>query len=56
MSIDNVTGAASIRRMWTPETLLAVALIFILAGFVKGVAGLGLPTVAIALMAVPRSG
>jgi uncharacterized protein len=38
--------------MWTPETLLAVGLIFILAGFVKGVAGLGLPTVAIALMAV----
>jgi uncharacterized protein len=38
--------------MWTPETLLAVGLIFVLAGFVKGVAGLGLPTVAIALMAV----
>ena len=38
--------------MWTPETLLAVALIFTFAGFVKGVAGLGLPTIAIALMAV----
>jgi uncharacterized membrane protein YfcA len=38
--------------MWTPETLVAVALIFTLAGFVKGVAGLGLPTIAIALMAV----
>lgn len=38
--------------MWTPEALLAVALVFIFAGFVKGVAGLGLPTVAIALMAV----
>jgi uncharacterized protein len=38
--------------MWTPDTLLAVGLIFILAGFVKGVAGLGLPTIAIALMAV----
>jgi uncharacterized protein len=38
--------------MWTPETLVAVAVIFILAGFVKGVAGIGLPTVAIALMAV----
>jgi uncharacterized protein len=37
--------------MWTPETLLAVGLIFMLAGFVKGVAGLGLPTIAIALMA-----
>lgn len=38
--------------MWTPETLIIVVLIFILAGFVKGVTGLGLPTVAIALMAV----
>jgi uncharacterized protein len=38
--------------MWTPETVIAVALIFSLAGFVKGVAGLGLPTIAIALMAV----
>jgi uncharacterized protein len=38
--------------MWTLETLLAVTLIFTLAGFVKGVAGLGLPTIAIALMAV----
>jgi uncharacterized protein len=37
--------------MWTPEILLAVGLIFVLAGFVKGVAGLGLPTIAIALMA-----
>lgn len=38
--------------MWTPETLVAVAIIFTLAGFVKGFAGLGLPTIAIALMAV----
>ena len=45
-------GPPQVGRMWTPETLLAVALIFILAGFVKGVAGLGLPTIAIALMAV----
>ena len=27
--------------MWTLETLGAVAVIFLLAGFVKGVAGLG---------------
>ena len=47
-----LAGALQVRRMWTPETLLAVGLIFILAGFVKGVAGLGLPTIAIALMAV----
>lgn len=32
--------------------LVVVAVIFVLAGFVKGVTGLGLPTVAIALMAV----
>ena len=38
--------------MWTPETVMAVAIIFTFAGFVKGVAGLGLPTIAIALMAV----
>lgn len=37
--------------MWTPESLVVVGLIFTLAGFVKGVAGIGLPTVAIALMA-----
>lgn len=37
--------------MPTPEFLLAVLAIFLVAGLVKGIAGLGLPTVAIALMA-----
>jgi uncharacterized protein len=50
-AIDIAARRTSCRRMWTPEALLAVALIFIFAGFVKGVAGLGLPTIAIALMA-----
>ncbi len=36
--------------MWTPETLAVVATAFLLAGFVKGVVGLGLPTVALALL------
>jgi uncharacterized protein len=38
--------------MWTPEMLIVTALIFALGGIVKGVAGIGLPTVAIALMAI----
>lgn len=38
--------------MWTPEILILTAVIFTLGGIVKGVAGIGLPTVAIALMAV----
>src|ERR1700754_2753367 len=33
------------------STLLTVAAVFLLAGFVKGVIGLGLPTVAIGLLA-----
>ncbi|MEQ8654803.1 MAG: TSUP family transporter [Kiloniellales bacterium] len=36
--------------MWSPETLLMLAAIFLLAGGVKGVVGLGLPTVSLALM------
>ncbi len=36
--------------MWTPETLAIIIVTFILAGFVKGVTGLGLPTVALALL------
>ncbi len=36
--------------MWTPETLVVVTATFLIAGFVKGVAGLGLPTVALALL------
>jgi hypothetical protein len=34
------------------EFLLAIFLIFLLGGLVKGIAGIGLPTVAIALMAI----
>lgn len=36
--------------MWTPETLAVIAATFLLAGFVKGVVGLGLPTVSLALL------
>lgn len=36
--------------MWTPEILAIVAAAFLLAGFIKGVVGLGLPTVALALL------
>jgi len=32
--------------MLEPLSLAAIALIFVLAGFVKGVVGLGLPTIA----------
>ena len=35
----------------TLSTLIAIAFVFLLAGFVKGVIGLGLPTVAIGLLA-----
>ena len=45
------SGPPQVARMWTPEILVAVFLIFLFAGFVKGVAGLGLPTIAIAMMA-----
>ena len=37
--------------MWSPEILVATALIFLLGGIVKGVSGIGLPTVTIVLMA-----
>ena len=36
--------------MWTPESLVVIIFTFVLAGFVKGVTGLGLPTVAVALL------
>lgn len=36
--------------MWTPENLTIISLTFVLAGLVKGVIGLGLPTVALALL------
>jgi uncharacterized membrane protein YfcA len=38
--------------MWTLDLLLLVAAVFVLAGFVKGVIGLGLPTVVLALLTV----
>lgn len=37
--------------MWSPDMLILVSLIFVVGGFVKGVVGIGLPTVAIALSA-----
>lgn len=36
--------------MWTPDVLVLATAVFLLAGFVKGVVGLGLPTVALALL------
>ena len=36
--------------MWSPETIALVAVTFLIAGLVKGVVGLGLPTVALALL------
>lgn len=38
--------------MWQPETLILLSCTFALAGFVKGVVGLGLPTVSLALLTV----
>ena len=35
-----------------PSTLLLVCLVFVLAGFAKGIIGLGLPTIAMGLLAV----
>ncbi|MBM3526405.1 MAG: hypothetical protein FJX57_25930 [Alphaproteobacteria bacterium] len=40
--------------MFEPSTILAVIAIFLLAGAVKGVIGIGLPTVSLALLAVAR--
>jgi hypothetical protein len=37
--------------MWTPESLAIIAVTFLLAGSVKGVIGLGLPTVSLAILA-----
>jgi len=37
--------------MWTAEFLIIATLTFLFAGFVKGVIGIGLPTITIALMA-----
>jgi uncharacterized membrane protein YfcA len=38
--------------MWSTETLIIVGGTFLLAGFVKGVIGLGVPTVSLALLTV----
>src|SRR5580700_6636702 len=46
-------GSVNVRRMMHPEPLLLlIAAVFLLAGFVKGVVGLGLPTVSMGLLAV----
>ncbi len=39
--------------MWTPEILALIAVTFVAAGFVKGVIGLGLPTVTLAMLTLP---
>ena len=36
--------------MWSPETLILIAAVFTFAGFVKGIVGLGMPTVSLALL------
>lgn len=37
--------------MWSPDFLVLAAAVFLFAGFVKGVIGIGLPTIAVALLA-----
>lgn len=39
--------------MWSIETLALLTAVFLLAGCVKGIVGLGLPTVSLALMTIP---
>ena len=36
--------------MWSPEIIAEISMVFLLAGFVKGVVGLGLPTVSLGLL------
>ena len=36
--------------LWSPESVAIVATVLLLAGFVKGVVGLGLPTVSLGLL------
>ncbi len=38
--------------MWSPETLIFITVVFLIAGVVKGVVGMGLPTVSVALLAI----
>jgi len=48
-----MVGSVNVPRMMHPEPLLYfIAAVFLLAGFVKGVVGLGLPTVSMGLLAV----
>jgi uncharacterized membrane protein YfcA len=44
-------GSVNVVRMSFEPFLLVIAAIFMLAGFVKGVIGLGLPTVSMGLLA-----
>jgi hypothetical protein len=37
--------------MWSTEILVLIAVVFLFAGFVKGIVGLGMPTVSLALLA-----
>jgi uncharacterized membrane protein YfcA len=37
--------------MWSTDFLIVAALVFLLAGFIKGIIGIGLPTISIALLA-----
>ena len=37
--------------MWSPEIIAFIAVAFVLAGFVKGVVGVGLPAVSLGLLA-----
>lgn len=43
-------GSHVAHAMWTPETFAVIALAFGLGGFVKGIVGMGLPLVALALL------
>jgi len=38
--------------MWDPQLLVVIAVVFLIAGLVKGLVGMGLPTVALALLAI----
>ena len=47
-----LTPSAANRPPWLCPTLILVCLVFVLAGFTKGIIGLGLPTIAMGLLAV----
>ena len=38
--------------MWTPESIAIVTAVFLIAGLVKGIVGMGLPTVSLGLLAL----